>query len=79
MRCKVDGGGTASTGNGAGGSGGGSGGIGSGCGGGDSRRRGAGCDAIEALGGIAAIWRTMMWAKRASVFALARSRFALPE
>ena len=79
MRCKVDGGGTASTGNGAGGSGGGRGGIGSGCGGGDSSSSGAGCDAIEALGGNAAILRTRIWAKRASLFALPRSRCALSE
>ena len=58
MRCKVDGGGTAITGNGVGGSGGGRGGIGSGCGGGDSSSSGAGCDAIEALDGSAAILRT---------------------
>ena len=79
MRCKVDGGGTASTGNGAGGRGGGRGGIGNGCGGGDNRRSGAGCDAVEALGGNAAILRTRIWAKRASMSALARSRFALSE
>ena len=79
MRCNVDGGGTASTGNGAGGSGGCRGGIGSGCGCGDSHSRGAVCDAIEVFGGSAAILRTRIWAKRASMLSVARSRFALSE